>query len=707
MKDSKATLLPGRRVSVGAGIRVLGTSARFCLALALLAAAGPAAFAQLERVGPVDSRNGYPVWYQDKTGLALEFCQVANQAELDGGWCLLLPGDTSAPEAFPSAFSEEHFYWSATAAGTLANGAKATLVLALEGAFANGPVAAGDQIVFGRVRIKVTQLPASGTYTVLHPFGTEKIEGVAGDRLFFTRDIGISGGFDAALSSDIGPFLLPSNTPGGAELPAVQGPVSGKLYIADPARLGPVTGSRVGQNFFRILGPDGSVLVDTTAFSLQGRVFTGTIPGRVVVDRATYTNTGSSTQVDVFATANPTIRGRLPGGPLSTGVTPQLSFFNAPCVEDPTTGARSAPVTSPQGTLIQTPMIGAGSGFWGQLQPSAIGLPGIPDQVCVQDTTAQNALGQITAAFFTAAVTDEVYVTQAQYDAAARVLSVNAVSSDLVNSPILKADVYGQAMTVPGTIASAVPPIRVAVASSAGGRGVLKVKVVGGSGTGGVVIPATNHPPLAANDSATAVANTPTTINVLANDSDPDGAADLVPASVTLATAVSGPAGAVASASPNPAGDGTIIFNANGPGTYTFLYSVSDRAGASSSATVTVTINAVITGPETITATALFRNDQKRWVVNGTDSVIANQVLTIAYANGTLKDGTATGTPIAGTAKALLGSTAVTATGAWAFDVRGVTGLLDPTSTSFLVRPTQLIIKSALGGSVTVPFTFK
>jgi hypothetical protein len=118
---------------------------RLVMTLLLVLGAGPA-FAQLERVGPVAPANGYPAWYQDKTGLALEFCQPLNQAELDGGWCLLLPADTTAPEVFPTSFSEEHFYWAGNAIVPMPNnGGNAILVLGLEGAFGGGPVLAGDQ----------------------------------------------------------------------------------------------------------------------------------------------------------------------------------------------------------------------------------------------------------------------------------------------------------------------------------------------------------------------------------------------------------------------------------------------------------------------------------------------------------------------------------------------------------------------------------
>jgi hypothetical protein len=130
------------------------------------AIAAPSAYAQgFMRVGPV-AFGGYPAWYQDKTGLGMEFCSPLNPSELEGGWCLLLAGDTVAPEVFPGQFFDEHFYWAASANANPAGPTRALLVLALEGAFAVGPVISGDQIVFGRLRIIISPLPATGTYTV-------------------------------------------------------------------------------------------------------------------------------------------------------------------------------------------------------------------------------------------------------------------------------------------------------------------------------------------------------------------------------------------------------------------------------------------------------------------------------------------------------------------------------------------------------------
>jgi len=44
--------------------------------------------AQLVRVGPVDRNNGFPAWYQDSTGLALNAC-LPNARELADGSCLI------------------------------------------------------------------------------------------------------------------------------------------------------------------------------------------------------------------------------------------------------------------------------------------------------------------------------------------------------------------------------------------------------------------------------------------------------------------------------------------------------------------------------------------------------------------------------------------------------------------------------------------
>jgi hypothetical protein len=109
--------------------------------------------------------------------------------------------------------------------------------------------------------------------------------------------------------------------------------------------------------------------------------------------------------------------------------------------------------------------------------------------------------------------------------------------------------------------------------------------VVTSGGGGGE--PPTNAPPIAGDDTATTTAGTPVTINVAANDVDPDG--NLDPASATTACA----------GCTTPA-NGGLVSNGNGTFSYTpttgftgtdgFAYEICDTLDACDTATVTVTV---------------------------------------------------------------------------------------------------------------------
>jgi hypothetical protein len=395
-------------------------------AIALALAAG-SAHAALERMGPVSnapSIGGFPAWLQDTTGITLEFCDPKNASEVAGGWCLLLPGDPpSIPEVFPTSFFDEHFYFAGDALlddpTPPGGGLSARLVTAMESAFAIGPPIPGDQVIFGRLRLRINSLPWDGDYRLITPYSDTNYQNLtAGDRLFETADIGIGCGntFECALDSYIGPFLLPSATPGGAEVPPIPDlvagvdpfhdaiatktayPGTGKKYIADPARLGPVTGSplppftayNVGggsttknHNVFRIeVRPPNSAsldvppfyVIETTNFSLMGRLMDGPIPGKVEVKRANYTAdaTGQITGLDVFATGSATTRSRLPAQPQPAQVMPILSYVEAAC--GGALGANGVinppPYTAPVG--VEHPMVSTTTDFWGQTQPTVV-----------------------------------------------------------------------------------------------------------------------------------------------------------------------------------------------------------------------------------------------------------------------------------------------------------------------------------------------
>jgi hypothetical protein len=798
----------------------------------LLAGVIPAAHAALERVGPTGP-FGYPNWYQDKTGLAMEFCSPLNQSELNGGWCLLLPPGVSAPEVFPTQFFDEHFYWAA-GAGPInyplpgGGSSKANLVLGLEGAFATGPVISGDQITFGRIRVNVRDLPFNGTYTVYHPYGTWVFPNqVAGTRLFFTEDIGITcppGDFTCALASNIGPFLLPSLATGGVELPPVDAttaglttayPGTGKLYIADPARVGPITGSPVGQDFFRVVGPTDPAtgqpwVIETSNFSLMGRVMADAIPGRVTVDRASYTAGGAANKLDVFATAFPTTQGRLPAGLQPPAVTPVLSFFGAPCSGPlDANGNVIPPYGAPTAFGAEVQMSAAGNNYWGQAPLVTTPALVIPSKVCVEDYTARNAAGQVVPAFYQATVTDEVSVTQAAYDpSTGGTLTVAAASSDAANPPNLLLSwtgMDGNLVIAPvagaGTFSVTpltAPPAKVRVVSAAGG--INKYQVTTGVSAGAppnptvpvavndegaafntledtpvTVNPLTNDtfnggpipagaivtitgaprigtmgpvnpdgsflytpnlnvtgnegiaytvtvngqasnvayitlaispvpdPPVAANDTAAAIRGISNSLNVLANDTDPDGAADLsnpgAKAVIVTWPAALGPR-------PVPT-SGVVTFTpptSTAAGTYTFTYNAMDAGGLTSVTPATVTVSVAAAEVITITRSDFVRNNF-RWRLAGTDTVLAGQTLTITYTNGTVRGGVTNGA--AGT---VIGTAVVDATGAWALDqVVSSIGVLNPTNTGgnatnptfWSSPPTQIRVTSGLSSVST------
>ncbi|MFL5431751.1 MAG: cadherin-like domain-containing protein [Myxococcales bacterium] len=774
-------------------------------ALLMLGITSPA-HAALERVGPANTASsvgGYPAWYQDSTGLSLEFCDPTNASEVAGGWCLLLPGDVpTVPEVFPGTFFDEHFYFAGGSSLTPATGGKALLNVALEGAFAGaGNPAAGQQITFARIRVNLIPVPTTGTYRFIHPYGEEHIAATAGSRIFFTDDVGINcppgGPYDCALAGRLGPFLLPSDTAGGLETgpvtaanptpdtnPAHFGgvftpttyPGNGKVYIADPARLGPVTGSALppftdstgalrDHNIFRIEGPAGSGIggagvdfIETTDFTLQGRVFTATVAGRVTIDRASYTKTASAVKLDVFASGAETQPSRLPGAPLAVAVSPALSFYEAPCGTDLLTGALIAPLG-----LTDQQMFQDGTYFWSQSVPAVI-----PTAVCVKDSAARDITGAVVPAFFQHVVTDEITITKASYDGDTAVLTVNATSSDAVTPPALAVDGFG-AMT--GGVLSYSPlmasPAKITVRSALGATATIDVttsffgaapgalralndsftfaedsgaqtldvlandtsaaggtiaivagarlgtalanlagsvtytananangidsftyRVTTAAGTSNIAtvtlnITPVNDPPLAVNDGPfTVVAGAITTLpNLLDNDIDPDGRADMV-AAVQIVTP---PTVKVAGGA-----NGLVTFTAPSAGTYTFTYKVQDKAAVVSANTATVTVTVIPTDTVTITK-ATYTLGAKRWVVTGTTSTPL-QTINLTYVNGT-----AAGHSIA--------TVPVDALGNWTLDIRGVTGLDDPSTLA--VRPTTLKATSSSGGSSTVTITYK
>ena len=822
---------------------------RKTLATALAALAiGPAAMpshAVLSRIGPViatPSVGGFPQWFQDTTGITMEFCDLTSQQELQDGWCTLIPPGPIFPETFPTNFFPEHFYWDAnTVVSDTATGTRARLITAVEAAFANNNPVPGDQITFGRIRIFITNVPFTGDYTIYTPFGKQTVTGVAaGDRIFTTDDAGLScvGTFTCALSTDIGPFLLPSPTPGGVEVPAIPDllpgqdpaydalvaaggakpyPNNGKKYVADPGRIGPVTGSPLppfvgndgvtyNHNIFRVEGPNGWSLT-TTDFTVTGRFMTGPLVGKVSVDRASYAQTVASatgTKLDVFATATPTSEVRMPTQPLPPAVTPQLVFFDAPCsgVPNPVTGAIDPPYSAPAGVTATTQMVSAGSKYWGQSNPAVI-----PTAVCVEDPTSLNQAGAVVPTFYLKNVTDELSPStgwQASYNpASGGTLTINAKSSDTLFPPIITAPGYGTLTAGTLTVTPlAAPPSKVTLVSSEGDTTDLLVQTAvgaaggaatansdtftinedcsavaatscatpavfsplandtfnGGAVPAGAIVTLTsaprlgtatvnangtitytpnanangtdsiqytvtvggtvsntatitinitpiNDPPVAVNDSFGAIVSRVNNANVIANDTDPDGVADIVNAQIVTWPTQLG-------ARPTPT-NGIVTYTPTSTGNFTFTYRTVDSTGALSANTANVTVT--VSGTEAIVlAKQLYKvgnvggNVSARWTVQGTDSVIQGETLTIVYNNGTFTTA-AGGGSCNGTAtnpKCVIGTAVVDATGAFLYDqVLVPGGPTDPTDVAtWATKPTTIKVFSSspvLGGSTT------
>ncbi|HEY2029604.1 MAG TPA: Ig-like domain-containing protein [Myxococcales bacterium] len=783
-------------------LNTLGFYSRVIAFLSAALVAVPA-HATLTRVGPADPSpqiGGYPAWYQDSTGLALEFCDPLNASELQSAWCVILPPIGPLPESYPTNFNVEHFYFSATATATASNGSKASLIMALEAAqtFQGSPNRVGP---FARIRIKLPLVPVTGTYTIYHPYGVDKIDAVAGDRIFFTDDVGLScADFNCALTSRLGPFLVPSQTPGGAEIPPVTAtnqtpdtnpanfagafvqtpyPGTGKAYLADPNRIGPVTGSSLpnfidstgvsqNHNTFRMEGPPGSNIggpgqdwIQTSNFQLGGRIDTSTLPASVNIDRSSYSRSASALSVQVFASGTEASSPRVPGQPAAAANPPSLSFFSSPCGTD-AAGNFIAPAAG-TATQMTSSTAFAGTGitdFWAKTSPATL-----PTAVCVEDAAARDATGAIVPSFRQSTVVDDVVVSSATYDSGSLTLAASATSSDTLVAPVLSLVNYGPltggSISVPSISA---PPSKVRVSSSAGGFTDLNVVTTttaappaptlvavndsfavaqdsgpnpltvlandtgaaagvtititspprlgtAAAGAGGTVvytpaagvngqdsfaysftngtttsnvasvaiaIVAASPAPTAVNDSFTVNVGVAATLpSVLANDTDPQGNAD-----IANAINLTSPG---ANATATGGAGGIITFTATVPGSYTFTYQAQDAEGNVSANAATVTVTAVSADAPVI-AKAQFTNAQKRWVVSGTDSAFAEgTIVHITYNNGA-----PAGFEI---------GTAQVAGGNWLMDLRGVTGTSDPTTFPVATRPTQVRATSDLGGT--------
>ncbi len=222
------------------------------LAVFLFAAGASTAFGAI-RVGPIDETNGFPMFYEDETGLRLDLCT-------DPANCFFGVPDPLQPTVFPTNYPDEAFYWAADSIMIEPGNVKAVLVLAREAAFFNDAVVPGDQVTFSRIRLFIdgaTQM-IGNTYQVTTPYNTFSFvsepgdagPGAKGPGLSFTQDVGLGAPlqFDGAMAQ-FPTFLIPASMDRAT---LINSPGTLLTPVADTQ----VQGSPTGNNFFRIEGPE-------------------------------------------------------------------------------------------------------------------------------------------------------------------------------------------------------------------------------------------------------------------------------------------------------------------------------------------------------------------------------------------------------------------------------------------------------------------
>ena len=525
----------------------------------------------LAAVGPVSPTDGFPAWYQDKTGLRVESCGIWTADPMCPAVAPLpTPG---SPVSFPTNFPNEGFYQLSNAVLDTAGGGKATIALNLEQSLPQP--ANGSQVTFSRQRFTITKTTDGVPYKITTPAGVKTVQSVGG-KVFDTEDIGIGspGDFTGALGGHVGPFLTWDTFGNAIPDPALKPNAAGKpTYIGDGVTPHKVIGSPYGTNFARIeaTGVNPTPLTDacptvagpladcveTDLFVLQGKIAT---TSGVTADKATYSRSSAGGgNVDVYASS-------LPQDPQALQVS-----------DVPVAGA-----TAEFGTTALTGSVASAGHYFarvtytGAQPPTTVKVSNISDVPVSSKNIAVVDEVTGTAIFTTGTPGDPAAVPPVA--AIPGMLAINAVSSDtLAPTPVLAASGFA-AQPVPlvaGVLAVPVdaPPAFVTVTSAAGGTAKLPVTAAGAAYA---PIPAVA---MAGPDQNAAVGTLVTL----------DGSAS----TAALTYAWTSPAGIVLTnpTSVNP----TFTPTAADVGANVFTLTVTGAGGMTSTATVTITVTAATT----------------------------------------------------------------------------------------------------------------
>ncbi|MGY2342431.1 Ig-like domain-containing protein [Pseudomonas sp. SDO5532_S415] len=642
--------------------------------------------------------------------------------------------DDTQPMVFPDNWPGETFWYLAeTSINDVGGYGVDAYVAGIEAAFGAETPIDGDQVSFARIRLRIN-IPIAGVYTITHPYGVETVNVTAPGRraINITRDIGIGapGNFSGALNGEVGPFLRSVNGP-YTEVNPDTGAID--TFIGDPNLNEAVTGSPFNTNFLRVQGPAGTIQTNLFTVSgkvLDSRAQTPVEIGRATYRR---TSSGSRVEVFGKSANSSSLCFRetvalVPGPPLTPCLTNMLGssgqFFGHRL-----TGATVPPLvvvtaTDPSGTTRPTAVsskvtdvVKVQTARYSWSNHSLLIEATSSDEVVVPDMVAQG-FGRLTKT----GTLQRLTVSDLQQPPATVTIKSASGGSDtepvvVVGSapdtgenqaPIALADSGNTSFGVPITLNlltndsdpdNDTPLSITALTQPAPGQGTVVLNgstavvytppavvnapltttftykaqdVKGLASTAAATVTITvapNQPPAVVPDSiATLGVSIP--INVLGNDSDPEGNGPLAIDSFTQ---------------PQP-GRGTVTSNGtvltyNPPATITtaftttFTYFARDSFGAVSTTPATVTVQvsprpAAETFAVTAATVTARSNNRFNWDFTGTSSVTTGNTITVQVT-----------TP---TGLVTLGSTAVPLTGRWRLTVSNSTTVVpsaNPTAT--------------------------
>src|SRR3954447_23849175 len=421
----------------------------------------------LMAVGPVNASNGFPDWYRDVNGVDLMPCNDPQDKYCGGA----VPApDPTQPPTFPGNFPNEFFYQQAGADSLVSAGGNNVLAeFDLEAAFGSGPVAAGDQITFSRIRYKIVDgLQPNTDYKITQPYGTDTVHTDPDATGFFvTQDVGVvPGDFTGAMKGRVGPFLQWAPNPNN---PADVPPAG---YIGDGVTPHAVTGSQLGTNFVRIQGPGIGGAPGTTnpnpCPTTGANAYAG--PVNDCIQANNFVVVGKKSQTGGVDVTRATYERNATGGAPKVEVLGLSKAAQDIVVRDGDTHG------GPGRKIATTPLRADGGRYMAYVN----GLGGLPSTVDVVNR------GDSPQTIKNVALTDDV-TASAVYHATASgggdVLHVQASSSDGQLSPtsLTVASGYNKALGGAGSvdIATLAPPDQVTVTSSKGGSVTVPVAIDG------------------------------------------------------------------------------------------------------------------------------------------------------------------------------------------------------------------------------------